>query len=129
MIDITKKYRTRDGREVTKLRIRGSIDYPIVGVIDGAGLKVWRATGSYRRVGVSDWDLIEVTEQPDTELVELRAFRDAAIAKYPDLAPVDPIEAEIERIYQDFVDNKFITGLSAIRVAVARGIEIGKGEK
>lgn len=44
-----------------------------------------------------NWDLIEASTDTD-ELAELRAFRDAAIAKYPDLAPVDPDLIEARRI-------------------------------
>lgn len=121
MIDITKKYRTRDGRDVTGLHMRDSEHYPIGGFIAGNSA-TWTMAGDYRDDDDEShcYDLIEVTEQPDTELAELRAFRDAAIAKYPDL---DPMIGEVKRLYAQW-DGDDVT--HAIRVALLRGIEIGK---
>lgn len=124
MIDITKKYRTRDGHEVTGLHMRDSACYPVGGFINVSNEETWTTDGLTWAGCEEESDLIEVAdEQPETELAELRAFRDTAIAKYPDLAPVDPIEVEVQRIY----DNMSFSRRSAIRFALLRGIEIGKG--
>ena len=93
MIDITKKYRTRDGREITGLKHHENDPYVFLGLVDGWP-RTWTKTGAYWVSEEGFFDLIEVVSD-DTELAELRAFRDAAIAKYPDLAPVYPIEAEV----------------------------------
>lgn len=123
MIDITKKYRTRDDREVTGLRIRdGDAIYALAGEIDGE-LETWTIDGCFLQGRVDDCDLIEVVDV-DAKLAELIAFRDAAIAKYPDLAPVDPIEAEVQRIYEEL---EWAVDTDKIRAALLRGIEIGKG--
>lgn len=45
-IDITKKYITRDGREVTGLRDDRTDTWPIGGVVDGS-YKTWSRTGGY----------------------------------------------------------------------------------
>lgn len=123
MIDITKKYRTRDGREVTGLHRGDGRLYPIVGFIEGDYQEEWTSDGRAWVGEIDDGDLIEDTAA-DAELAELRAFRDAAIAKYPDLAPVDPIEVEVARIYGEW-DGDDVT--HAIRATLLRGIEIGKG--
>ena len=61
MIDVTKQYKTRDGREVTQLTrfdVKGS--YPVVGVNDGT-VRTWTVNGQYRRADDdSRYDLIEV---------------------------------------------------------------------
>lgn len=64
MIDITKKYKTRDGREVTQLvKFEGVESYtPILGVVNGAIYR-WREDGKYlNHYCNSDQDLIEVKE-------------------------------------------------------------------
>lgn len=126
MIDITKKYRTRDGREVTGLVHYDNDPYVFVGYA-GGNWATWTASGAHWEGSKSSADLIEVIETADNELAELRAFRDAAIAKYPDLAPVDPIDAEVQRIYDDWRVDVIEGTDDAIRVALLRGIEIGKG--
>lgn len=123
MIDITKKYRTRDGREVAGLEHYDNDPYVFAGYA-GGNWATWTPTGAHWEGTESGIDLIEVNERQDTELAELRAFRDAAIAKYPDLAPVDPIEVKVARIYGEW-DGDDVT--HAIRATLLRGIEIGKG--
>lgn len=46
MIDLAFKYRTRDGREVTELQIRGNTGYPIWGVVEG-GERNWTKEGFF----------------------------------------------------------------------------------
>lgn len=52
------------------------------------------------------------------ELAELRAFRDAAIAKYPDLAPVDPDEAAVQRFAKMYWDDELSGVDEAVRAAI-----------
>ena len=122
MIDITKKYRTRDGREVAGLEHYDNDPYVFAGYA-GGNWATWTPTGAHWEGTESGIDLIEVVDV-DAKLAELIAFRDAAIAKYPDLAPVDPIEAEVQRIYEEL---EWAVDTDKIRAALLRGIEIGKG--
>lgn len=72
---------------VGKVYTVSAVDGDRVGVIDDVG--DWNYGGKYE---LAD-------DAGDTEeLAELRAFRDAAIAKYPDLAPVDPDLIEARRL-------------------------------
>ena len=61
MIDVTKQYKTRDGREVTQLTVFKTEDlsYPVMGIIDGV-FHTWTVRGSYGGTGVDHNDLIEV---------------------------------------------------------------------
>lgn len=66
MIDITKKYRTRDGREVRIYATDGADPYPVHGAIknsDGEWCgSAWRVNGDYKLNAPTfdDDDLIEV---------------------------------------------------------------------
>lgn len=66
MIDITKKYRTRDGREVRIYATDGADPYPVHGAIknsDGEWCgSAWRVNGDYKLNAPTfdDNDLIEV---------------------------------------------------------------------
>jgi len=61
MIDVNKKYKTRDGQEVTQLvSFDADYRYPVHGVI-GNCLHEWVGNGDHRADGgASDMDLIEV---------------------------------------------------------------------
>lgn len=64
MIDITKTYRTRDGREVTNLRSGFSYPYPLRADV-GTCTYSYTSSGNYRNDGDEDFkDLILVDEQP-----------------------------------------------------------------
>lgn len=68
MLDLTKKYRTRDGREVTSLqRINEEIKYPIIGIVNGT-IKAWTENGLYVEDWQDDFDLVEVPETPKKKL-------------------------------------------------------------
>lgn len=58
MIDLTKKYKTRDGRPVTDLREVGSTNYPISGILEGCGRTYWKADGMFYGGHVCDYDLV-----------------------------------------------------------------------
>jgi len=63
MIDLTKKYRTRDGREVTLISDKGRGDFPIVGYLKGREAPaIWTQDGRYTLAGDMCSDLIEVKE-------------------------------------------------------------------
>lgn len=67
MIDIKKKYKTRDGRDVELKFTDGKGEYPVAGYIidenNYAELHEWRSNGKYVAVcGEDDHDLIEVKE-------------------------------------------------------------------
>jgi hypothetical protein len=48
MLDLTKKYKTVDGRPVINLRTREDNDiYPLIGHIEGHGSAAWTAKGHY----------------------------------------------------------------------------------
>lgn len=49
MLDLTKQYRTVDGRRVINLRIQRNNLYPIIGHIEGFGSAAWSANGYYYR--------------------------------------------------------------------------------
>jgi len=65
MIDLTKRYVTRGGQEVTLVSDKGSNKYPIIGLIENAILPA-----CWTRTGKSNWtfeedslDLVEVKEK------------------------------------------------------------------
>ena len=62
MIDINKKYQTRDGREVRIYATDGDNNKTIHGAVwsDGWQFKLWYADGSYDKDLESKMDLIEV---------------------------------------------------------------------
>ena len=62
VIDLKMKYRTRDGREVTGLEIRNSLNFPIWGVVDG-GARNWTREGFFVSNDTQhDFDLIPTGE-------------------------------------------------------------------
>ena len=64
MIDLTKKYRTKDGREVTLVSDKGRGDFPILGYFEGReALATWTQDGRYTLTGNTCSDLIEVKEK------------------------------------------------------------------
>lgn len=75
MIDLSKKYRTRDGREVTNLHIElGLTPYPIVGTV-GCETRTWTAHGTYLEdEDESRYDLVEVPAAPG-EYVKEKEFK------------------------------------------------------
>jgi hypothetical protein len=63
MIDKTKTYRTRDGREVRIYAVDGSIEYPVHGAVSVDGqweCLVWRMDGRLGGYIGTETDLIEV---------------------------------------------------------------------
>lgn len=63
-IDVTKKYRTRDGQEVTGLRDTGTGTYPISGWLDG-NMMWWTDTGEWQKyAGGNPLDLIPAADEP-----------------------------------------------------------------
>lgn len=64
MIDIDKKYQTRDGRAVRLISNNGTREHPIVGVIEGRPrVSSWSATGSLLTFGRHNYDLVLVPEK------------------------------------------------------------------
>ena len=60
-IDINKKYRTRDGREVRIYATNSSSTYPVHGAYASWGHESWTADGKYNGPELeNDLDLIEV---------------------------------------------------------------------
>lgn len=53
-------------------------------------------------VGDSDWTIRNRAEPANDELAELRAFKEAAIARFPELAPVDPDLLEAHEVAEEF---------------------------
>jgi hypothetical protein len=103
-IDITKKYRTRDGRAVTGLRLADTDDgwddeFPIVGDVDDVQL-AWTASGKFLDIsdGVFPEDLILAEEE-----LELRS---------PLLTP-DPLRTEygtfVAAVKANFAAGTFAT--------------------
>jgi hypothetical protein len=73
MIDITKKYKTRDGKEVTNLLrlpepLASGTPYPIFGLVVG-DLFTWRDDGNAYEDMQDDFDLIEEKETAKLALV------------------------------------------------------------
>ena len=69
-IDITKKYRTRDGRDVTLLHRAPDgwpTKWPWRGMISGESA-TWTNEGHHIRGGNGDWDLIEIREPREFKL-------------------------------------------------------------
>lgn len=70
MIDIDKKYQTRDGRKVRLISNNGTEQYPIIGAIEGQpSVSCWNVHGLYTYPrGASDathsFDLVPVPEAP-----------------------------------------------------------------
>lgn len=63
-IDLSKTYRTRDGRPVTLLHRRPDgwpSDYPYVGLINGVSC-VWLANGRVTKESIHNGDLVEARE-------------------------------------------------------------------
>jgi hypothetical protein len=60
MIDMNKKYQTRDGRAVRILCVDAPSKLPVVGIVEGEhGVDTWSINGRYF-TGASAWDLIPV---------------------------------------------------------------------
>lgn len=78
-IDITKKYRTRNGCDVRLLSCDGAKPYSVIGVIDDDDLKInktWSAAGE-ETIGLSgDLDLVEV-KPPFSRVVYLNIYAEA----------------------------------------------------
>lgn len=74
MIDINKKYRTRDGLPVRLLCTDLKNNYSVVGIItffDGEEeLKSWRYNGKYINNNEHNWDLVEITPWDDFKIDE-----------------------------------------------------------
>ena len=62
MININKKYKTRDGRNVRLLCTDGPGEYPVIGIINNEDLGEWTSLGRYfpQRPSEHPSDLIEV---------------------------------------------------------------------
>ena len=65
MIDITKKYKTKDGKDVILISDNGRGEYPIIGFIhDDEYVKTWTKDGVFN-IGVilNHLDIVEVKEK------------------------------------------------------------------
>jgi len=64
-IDITKKYKTRDGQDFTPLSDKGRGDYPIIGYIGKANvIQRWSKDGLFcLAISCHHYDLVEVKEK------------------------------------------------------------------
>jgi hypothetical protein len=64
MIDASKKYKTRDGRDVRIYAVDGSGGFPVHGAyVDDSGewwLATWKDSGSFRHGDEHRYDLVEV---------------------------------------------------------------------
>ena len=70
MIDLTKRYITRNGHEVTLISDKGRGDYPILGYFEGReALATWTRDGRYILAGNTCSDLIEVKEMKQVWVV------------------------------------------------------------
>ena len=68
MIDIKKKYRTRDGREARIYATDGSGHNPVHGAVKGSegwGFMQWKSCGPVYRQSQSPADLVEVVMLPE----------------------------------------------------------------
>jgi len=73
MIDMKKKYRTKDGREVRIYATDGVGHYPVHGAVNNEGDWVsvnWSEAGQFRRRAHNPTDLVEVVE-PKTVWINL----------------------------------------------------------
>ena len=78
MIDISKKYKTRDGRDVRIYAVDGGGDCPVQGAVYAAGewlIMLWRTNGWRWSDAESNHDLIEVKPRHKRE-VWLNIFPD-----------------------------------------------------
>jgi len=83
MIDITKKYRTRDGREARVFMVdEGASAYPIIGAYKSSDFWIagyWQKDGSASSASLDQRDLIEVKPRIQRE-VWINVYRDDVIA-------------------------------------------------
>ena len=71
MIDITKKYQTRDGEPVEIIAVNGREPFPVIGYIGDAStiVHMWRKSGSFLEdEEESRCDLIEISPYADWEI-------------------------------------------------------------
>ena len=68
-IEMGKKYRTRDGRDVRLLCVDGPSFYPVVGFLE-TSLMSWSSDGRFSR---------EQTHEHDRDLIEVSTYSDIAI--------------------------------------------------
>jgi hypothetical protein len=88
MIDIKKKYRTRDGREARIYADDGSESFPTHGAInnsEGWSSMNWTSRGSVHNKGYSPTDLVEVVMLPEYWVVFLEGVSLYALANEPSL--------------------------------------------
>ncbi len=109
MIDINKKYRTRDGREVRLYAVDvEDEDYQVHGAIrNGSGWLIasWKANGGYVGGGTEDgYDLIEVRP---------RIMREAWANVYP-----DSISGSFHRSREDAYKYRFDGCLACVKVVI-----------
>lgn len=106
MIDMDKKYRTRDGRDVRLLCVDGPGTFPVVGITDGC-LETWDVDGSYNGNDLCVWDLIECHE-PDIRTIWVNVYAESVIpyanegsakarATSSALAIAQPVTFEVKR--------------------------------
>ena len=92
MIDMNKKYKTRDGRKVRIYAVDGGGDYPVHGAIKEEGVwlfESWASDGQYSFCqGITDSDLIEKKPKP---------FRNKKMKPYGELT-----EKQKKRLHDHF---------------------------
>lgn len=81
MIDIKKKYKTRNGLPFYPVTDQGRGQYPIIGYIgDGESVKVWTRYGKYSQaVDGHQYDLVEVKEK---KVMYVNVHKDGDIYAY-----------------------------------------------
>lgn len=100
-----------DGLDLTEGK-----EYTVVSA-DGESFEVIDDVGDINATGN-----FETVSEASDELAELRAFRDRAIERYPDLAGPETDEQAASRLSQDYLDDMFKTApeLAAAAIAWAR---------
>lgn len=110
MIDITKKYRTPDGREVRIYAVDGADDFPVHGAIKDLNEAVWRSHcwNSDGFSVYSEFELIEVKPRIK-QLVWINVYPDNCFFVYQEKRKAD-IQAMGHRIACIKVELDFSEG-------------------
>ena len=109
MIDINKKYTTRDGREVRIYATDGAGSWPVHGAVlfeSGWCDASWSKTGSATQCQFDDFDLIEVKEK---RVMWVNVYEDGNGAAHADKEDADgcSVPGRIARIHVEYCEGQF----------------------
>ena len=86
MIEMGKKYQTRDGRAVRILCVDGPGSHPVVGIVEGEdNPDTWNMDGTWS-ARIDSWDLVPVPVKHEATMQWGRCFEPAVYV--PDAQPI-----------------------------------------